>query len=224
MGDGIRGLVAKPMARAVAGAILAGLVVLTMTLIWQIRRQPTVIVSIQQIDDPGIVRVYVGGAVQRPGVVTLPRGSRVADAIDAAGGVTEQADTATLGMAAMLSDSDQVIVASIALAPAPSAMTASPEQTESTPTARSGGAESVTPTVPSLISAPPAGGTALIDLNTASIEELDTLPGIGPTIAQRIIDYRTTDGPFQTVDELEGIRGISARMVDEMRALVTVGT
>jgi len=211
------------MLRAVAAAILAGIVVLTMTVTWQTRRQPTVIVTIQQIDDPAIVRVYIGGDVRQPGVVTLPRGSRVADAITAAGGTTETADISSLGMAAMLADSDQIIVPSIARIVVTSTAVVTPASSQSIlgPTPPEDAAVIVTSAA---IVQPVQGTSTLVDLNSADIAALDTLPGVGPSIAQRIIDYRTVEGPFQSVDELEDVRGISARMVDEMRPLVTVGS
>ena len=223
MGESIRRLVASPMLRAVAAAILAGIVVLTMTVTWQTRRQPTVIVTIQQIDDPAIVRVYIGGDVRQPGVVTLPRGSRVADAITAAGGTTETADISSLGMAAMLADSDQIIVPSIARIVVTSTAVVTPASSQSIlgPTPPEDAAVIVTSAA---IVQPVQGTSTLVDLNSADIAALDTLPGVGPSIAQRIIDYRTVEGPFQSVDELEDVRGISARMVDEMRPLVTVGS
>jgi competence protein ComEA len=219
VGERIRGLLTTQMARAVVGACMVALIVLAMTLIWQGRRQPTVIVSVQHVDDPGLVRVYVGGSVNRPGVVTLPRGSRVADAIAAAGGITETADTSSLGMAAMLEDSDQIMVATLQ-AEAPQAPT-----TTTTPMPASIQPVASVPTRPT--SAPDNGivqGSILVNINTATLAELDTLPGIGPAIAQRIIDYRTVEGPFQAVEELESVSGISARMVTELQTLITVGT
>jgi competence protein ComEA len=222
MGESIRAMLANSMMRALALGGIAGAILLSLAFIWLQREQPTVIVSVQHVDDPTIVRVYVGGEVHRPGVVALPRGSRVNDAIEAAGGTTPAGDTSALGLAAVLDDSDQIVV------PAHRDVSGVAELRTPTPTAMDTGAvaENAMPdhTLSPQAPAPPAGGSSLVNINSATIEELDSLPGIGPAIAQRIIDYRTSEGPFQTIDELERIRGISARMVGELTPFVTVGS
>ncbi|MFF7734597.1 helix-hairpin-helix domain-containing protein [Streptomyces sp. NPDC007984] len=135
---------------------------------------------------PEIV-VDVGGKVREPGIHRLPAGSRVADALHAAGGVKPGTDTDGLNRARFLVDGEQVIVGGPAAAPASGVV---------------GGA------------APggPAGGvaapTAPIPLNTATVDQLDTLPGVGPVLAQHIIDYRTQHGGFRSVDELREVNGI----------------
>ncbi|MEX1158347.1 MAG: ComEA family DNA-binding protein, partial [Thermomicrobiales bacterium] len=140
-----------------------------------------------------------------PGLYTLPRGSRVADAIELAGDVTTTGDTSGLGMAAVLEDADQIIVPARQVIVAPTAA----------PTVSGGPGPAAT--------RPPLTGVAPININTASASELDTLPGIGPALSARIIEHRESNGPFQTVDELEAVSGISERMVNEMRALITIG-
>ena len=134
----------------------------------------------------GEVVVEVVGAVVRPGVFRLPAGSRIADLVDAAGGYGPRVDTARvaveLRLAAVLADGDQVRVPS-----------------------RDDPASGTAP----VGSAPASAGGGLIDLNHASAEELDTLPGIGPVTADKIIAARD-EAPFATVDELRA-RGSSAR-------------
>ncbi|MGW6541404.1 helix-hairpin-helix domain-containing protein [Streptomyces massasporeus] len=147
---------------------------------------------------PEIV-VDVGGKVRDPGIHRLPAGSRVADALHAAGGVKPGTDTDGLNRARFLVDGEQVIVGGPAPAPAPGA----------------GGG-----------SAPggPAGGVAApaapIPLNTATADQLDTLPGVGPVLAQHIIDYRTQHGGFRSVDELREVNGIGDRRFADLRDLV----
>ncbi|MFJ4279180.1 helix-hairpin-helix domain-containing protein [Streptomyces massasporeus] len=147
---------------------------------------------------PEIV-VDVGGKVREPGIHRLPAGSRVADALRAAGGVKPGTDTDGLNRARFLVDGEQVIVGGSAPAPAPGA----------------GGG-----------SAPggPAGGVAApaapIPLNTATADQLDTLPGVGPVLAQHIIDYRTQHGGFRSVDELREVNGIGDRRFADLRDLV----
>lgn len=141
--------------------------------------------------------VVVDGAVATPGVVRLPAGSRLHAAIDTAGGMTGDADTTDLNLAARLGDGEQITI--------PSRV------------ARATPAENSRETSP----LDPAG--ALIDINSAGINELDLLPGVGPVIAQRIIDHRESIGPFDSVEELAEIEGISADMVEELRPLVTIG-
>jgi competence protein ComEA len=155
-----------------------------------------------------VVRIYVGGEVATPGLYTLPRGSRVAEALSAAGGTTNVADITGIGMAAVVEDADQIIVPSRQAVATPPPMTTF-----------AGSGATATSAPPSAPSAPTA-----INVNTATAVELETLPGIGPALAGRIIAYRQANGPLRSVDELEVIEGISQRMVDEMRHLLTVGS
>lgn len=136
------------------------------------------------------VVVDVGGKVRRPGVLRLPAGSRVADALRAAGGVEPGADTTALNRARVLMDGEQVVVG----VPAPPGAVA------------------------------PTGGPARpaepIGLNTATAEQLDTLPGVGPVLARHILDYRTEHGGFRSVDELREVNGIGDRRFADLRPLV----
>jgi competence protein ComEA len=142
--------------------------------------------------ETGVV-VDVGGKVRHPGIHRLPAGSRVADALRAAGGVRPGADTEGLNRARVLTDGEQVLVGVPGAAPV---------------AAGSAGAGS---------SAAP--GTPL-GLNTASAEQLETLPGVGPVLAQHIVDYRTEHGGFRSVDELREVDGIGDRRFDDLQNLV----
>lgn len=142
----------------------------------------------------GRVVVHVVGQVAAPGVVELPAGSRVADAVEAAGGATAGADLAAVNLARVLVDGEQVVV------PAPG---------QAAPAAAAG--------------AGGGGGDGLVDLNTADAAELDTLPGIGPVLADRIVAWRAEHGRFTTVDELAEVSGIGPALLSRLRDLVRVG-
>ncbi|QUW91257.1 ComEA family DNA-binding protein [Streptomyces sp. V17-9] len=139
--------------------------------------------------------VDVGGKVREPGVHSLPAGSRVEDALRAAGGVKPGTKTDGLNRARFLVDGEQVIVGASAPAPPPGPGTASGGQAG-------------------------AGPTAPVSLNTATADQLDTLPGVGPVLAQHIIDYRTQHGGFRSVDELREVNGIGERRFADLRDLV----
>lgn len=191
---------------ALVSGSLIGVLVFAVVMIWRGGRGETIVLQVPPVSDPNVIRVYVGGEVISPGLYTLPRGSRVADAIEAAGGATMVGDIAGLGMASPVEDSDQIIIPARQAAATPPPMV---------PFASTGGGVTTEPTQQATPSA--------ININTASASELDSLPEIGEVLAGRIIAYREANGPFRTVDELEPIEGISQRMIDEMRHLITVG-
>jgi competence protein ComEA len=143
------------------------------------------------------VVVHVLGKVKHPGVVTLPSGSRVAEAIKAAGGVRPGAKTGTLNLARPLVDGEQIPVG----VRAPSPFPPSP-----------GGA---TPTAPGAPGAP-------LDLNAATPDQLDDLPGVGPVLAQRIVAYRTQHGGFRSVEQLQDVSGIGAHRFADLKTMVRV--
>ncbi|MBT2387829.1 ComEA family DNA-binding protein [Streptomyces sp. ISL-11] len=142
----------------------------------------------------GSVVVDVAGKVRRPGIQRLPAGSRVVDALNAAGGAREGADTTGLNRARVLTDGEHIVVGS--------------PQADTPPAGIQGG----------------AGGTGQpggpVSLNTATVEQLDALPGVGPVLAQHILDYRTRHGGFRSVDELRHVNGIGARRFTDLRPLV----
>jgi competence protein ComEA len=136
--------------------------------------------------------IDVAGAVRRPGLYRLREGSRIDDAIAAAGGPTAKAQLDAVNLAAPIADGEQVVVPGRGVAGAPAAT-------------------------------PPAAGSspsAPLDLNTATAEQLDSLPGIGPVTAQKILDYRQAHGPFHSVAELEGVPGIGPGRLSQLKGLV----
>lgn len=148
----------------------------------------------------GIVVVDVVGQVGRPGLVSLPAGSRVADAITAAGGATPEADVSLLNQARLVIDGEQIRV---------------PRQGE------------VIAAAPGAAAPGAAGGAgggvgALVSLNSADLATLDGLPGVGPVLAQRILDWRSEHGRFTSVDELGEVSGIGDKLMSQLRPRVTL--
>ncbi|GLW45696.1 DNA-binding protein [Streptomyces sp. NBRC 14336] len=144
--------------------------------------------------------VDVSGKVRKPGIHRLPAGSRVEDALQAAGGVRPGTRTDGLNRARFLVDGEQVVVGG----PAPPAQGAAP-----VPGAAAGAGLSAG-----------VGPAAPVSLNTATAEQLDTLPGVGPVLAQHIIDHRTRTGGFRSVEELREVNGIGERRFADLRNLV----
>ncbi|MEV8193874.1 ComEA family DNA-binding protein [Rhodococcus pyridinivorans] len=145
--------------------------------------------------------VSVVGAVTRPGLVRLPAGSRVADALDAAGGAVDGADLIGLNLARRVADGDQIVVGIAPPQPVPQA---------------SGIVGAQTPG-----DAPPEAGGP-VDLNTADETALDALPGVGPVTAAAIVSWRDTNGPFTDVEQLGEVDGIGPARLARLRELVTV--
>lgn len=148
--------------------------------------------------EPGLgeVVVHVRGRVRRPGVVTLPSGARVIDALEAAGGLRPGASSGDLNLARLLVDGEQVAVG--------------------VRTASHGGSAPGSPAATST-------GPDLVDLNSASATELEALPGIGPVLAQRIVQWREDNGRFTDVEVLAEVSGIGDALMAQLRPLVRVG-
>lgn len=147
----------------------------------------------------GLVVVDVAGKVRHPGVYRLPTGSRVTDAVTAAGGLLPGVDATSVNLAAKLADGQQIVVGAAGPAGGP----ADPSEGG----ASGGGA---------------SGGGGLLDLNTATAAQLDALPGVGPVLAQRIVDWRTQHGRFDSVEELNSVSGIGDAKFADLKPLVTV--
>jgi competence protein ComEA len=149
------------------------------------------------------VVVHVTGLVARPGLVRLPPGSRVADAVAEAGGVTRRRAADTVNLARILTDGEQVVVG----------VPGAPGSAGSAPSATSSNNPPGNPLGP---------GSAPVDLNTATISALEGLPGVGPVIAARIVEWRTANGAFRTVEELGEVSGIGDAILAQVRGLVRV--
>jgi competence protein ComEA len=174
----------------------------------------TSVVSSGGTNNPGVaaiptfIRVHVAGEVLRPGVYQLPGTARVVDAVDAAGGPTAHADVDVINLAAALFDAAQIFVprrgSVVVRAPIPRPLPG----VNAPPTPHA--------------SAPEGPSSTKININTASMSDLDTLSGVGPSTAKAIIDYRTKNGPFGSVEDLLNVRGIGPAKLDAMREQVTV--
>ena len=157
---------------------------------------PTSVAARAPTTTAAVVVVHVAGAVAHPGVYQLPGGSRADAAVTAAGGPVADADLDALNLAAPLTDGERVYV------PAAGEVVAPP------------------------VGAAPIGGATTVpgpvDINRATVEQLDDLPGIGPATARAIVAHREANGPFASVDQLEDVRGIGPAKLDAIRDLVTV--
>ena len=208
----VRGVVVEPRARALAGIV--GVLVLGLLLggllIWRARPASEPVPPVQR-SGPSVsavtvsptasstsastLVVHVAGAVRRPGLVQLRAGARVSDAVAAAGGPARNAELASVNLARPVVDGEQLVVLARGQGPA--------------------------------VAAPPAaGGSAAsgapIDLNSATLEQLDTLPGVGPVLAQRILDWRSEHGRFGSTDELREVSGIGEATFADIKSLVRV--
>ncbi len=177
-------------ARTAALVLLAGLAVVVAWWWWSGQPEPIqpvsedVLIGDAQVDPrltleevSGLVLVHVVGKVTNPGVVELPAGARVQDAIDAAGGATREKALESVNLARPVIDGEQIIVG------------AAPDGTPS----------------------------SVISINSAGAEELDELPGVGPVIAERIVQWREENGPFSSVDELSEVSGIGPSIIEQIR-------
>jgi len=156
--------------------------------------------------EPSVIFVDVGGAVRVSGLFALPAGSRVADAIEAAGGLTEDAEVKYINRAFLLSDGDKLYIPTVSEV---SGGTAPPTAGQVSESAYSGTAQE-------------NAGAALININTAGSEELQKLSGVGPVTAQKIIDYRTKKGSFSKIEDLMNVSGIGSKTFEKLRDLITV--
>jgi competence protein ComEA len=159
-------------------------------------------VELRPAPTPEPIQVHVAGAVVRPGIYDLPEESRVIDAVEAAGGFVAEADKNGVNLAARLEDAQRLDVPFVA--------GFIPEEEQ--------GFVVISEGTPS-----PLSGEELVDINNASLEELEKLPGIGPTTAQKIIDYRELFGPFLRIEDIVNVSGIGPATFDEIKDLITVG-
>lgn len=141
-----------------------------------------------------VLVVHVVGEVRRPGLYRLRDGARIADAVHRAGGALRDADLAAVNLAAPLVDGVQILVPARA------------DAAEASPGGPAAGA---------------GAASGPVSLSSATLEELDQLPGIGPVTAQKILDYRTEHGPFASVDDLDVVPGIGPTRIEQLRELVT---
>jgi competence protein ComEA len=161
-----------------------------------------VLIAADRLDRPGLavidaeiptITVHIAGAVATPGTYRVPGGARLDDLVTRAGGLSDEADTASVNLAARVGDGEQVRI---------------PAQS------------TVVPPPPSVASSPAA--STVVNINTASAEELDALPGIGPVLSARIVAYREQNGAFTTLDQLAEVDGISTGLLERLGPLITL--
>ena len=166
-------------------------------LVWVVARNPSgEAVTLRPVPTDKPIVVHITGAVPRPGVYALPQGARVQDGISAAGGFLAEADKSNINLAELLDDGEKLDIPFI-----------------------EGGSPVLATPVPQVV----ATTTELININTASTAELDSLPGIGPTTAQKIIDYRTQNGPFVNTEDIINVPGIGPGTYERIKDMITVG-
>lgn len=180
-----------------AGFVLAGVLVF-------VSRAPSgEPILLQPAPTTAPIAVHVIGAVPRPGLYEFPDGARVQDAIDAAGGMLADANPDALNLAALLVDGQQLDI---------------PYKDGSHPAN-----DTSTFDLPSSATDVPSSDVNqdLININSASLEELDSLPGIGPTTAQKILDYRNENGPFSAIEDIMNVSGIGPATFEDIQDLIT---
>lgn len=149
----------------------------------------------KETDTTKVLFIHVAGAVKSPGVYKLKEGSRVFDAINAAGGYALNADLNALNLATPLTDGEKVYVPALGELP-----------------------QSASSSLPGRVSS----STSKININTADAQQLESLPGIGPVFAQRIIDYRTSQGRFSNIEDIKNVSGIGEKRFEQLKDLITV--
>ena len=154
------------------------------------------------------ISVEVAGAVKKPGLFTLDKTERVADAISLAGGTTEEADkeyiNSMLNQARILEDGEKILIPKVSNVKIQASN------------------ETITTNSSNKTSSGKVAAGQIININTGSLDELDTLPGIGATYAQRIIDYRTQNGGFKSIGEIENVKGIGPKTFEKLKDLITI--
>lgn len=185
----------KSILNLVAG-ILFGLFVAAV--VWVVSRSPSgEAVTLRPAPTERPIVVYITGAVPRPGVYALPKGARIQDVISAAGGFLAEAAKESINLAQVLEDGERLDI----------------PYTE--------GFSPVIPTPEERLVIPQA--TELININTASTFELETLPGIGPTLAQKIVEHRDQNGPFLSTEDIINVSGVGPGTYERIKDLITVG-
>lgn len=191
---------------AVAFGVVIGLLAAGMILLAAAPPRGTVI-SLLPPPTPAPILIHVAGAVRQPGLYELPPKARVRDALQAAGGALPSADESALNLAALVEDGQKLLIPERSLA----ATTPAPNH-------------SPTPGTSPGAPAAPANSSGPIDLNTASVEELDSLPGIGPAMAARILAYRQEHGGFKTIEEIQEVSGIGPATFEKLKDLITINS
>ena len=210
IGDWIQERLGGFSRRELVGLVALALLVVTGAVFWYVRSLPKPVTinalaggagpaaaAASPSPSPALIVVDVAGWVRHPGVYEFTQGDRVIDAIRRAGGGKPRADLTSINLAALLTDGEQIVV-----------------WRKGAGAALGGGVPGGSGSI--------QGVEALVNLNTATLDQLETLPGIGPALGQRIIDYREQHGPFRSVDDLLNVSGIGEKRLADLRPKVTV--
>jgi competence protein ComEA len=199
--------------REVVGLVALAILVLTGAAFWYVRSLPRPVAvemagaggraaRASPSPSPKVIVVDVAGWIRRPGVYEFHEGDRVIDAIRRAGGAKQGADLTSVNLAALLTDAEQIVIARKVPGSGP------PGSTVTTGSGTSGGGG--------------AGTGSIVNVNTATLDQLETLPGIGEVLAQRILDYRIQHGPFRSADDLLNVSGIGDKRLADLRPMITI--
>jgi len=202
--------------------ILAGVFLMSLRAPRESREPVEMLVHQQQ---PTEVLVHVVGEVAKPGLYRLPAGSRINDAVKAAGGFTEHADVATVNLAAVLDDGQQISVGKVASARRTAESEQPPPSEQPTPAAPTQAPEMPVPLAEQgqqAVQTPPSYPARKVSLNRAGPEELELLPGIGPELARRICYYRREHGGFSQLEDLLKVKGVGKDTLEQIRPYVTL--
>ncbi len=200
---------------SVAALLIVVVAFVALGLVTQLSRRPVLQVSSPAPSGPAPIKVHVVGAVLSPGVYQLAADARVEDGLAAAGGPAPAADVAALNLALPLRDGQQLVVPAVGQRPTPHATTTlSAAQASPAATAPSG--------TSTLDATARPNSQAKLDLNSANLQQLDTLPGIGPVTGQRILDYRNKNGRIVAVEELLEAKLVNRSTYDRIKDLVEV--
>jgi len=164
--------------------------------------------------NPQMVFIDIGGAVAEPGVIAMPAGSRIADAIEAAGGLMDEAETKEINQATKLADGDKIYIPTkdeVRQGNFPQGVGSGGGTIGAASAANASGMASAG-----------SGAAGLVNINTANQAALETLPGVGPAIAQRILDFRAQNGAFPTIEALMNVSGIGPKTFEKLRGKITV--
>lgn len=204
----MNGGVKIPLAGTAAIALAAGLMGAAVGT--QVNRPAPVVISNSGPEDQPLLRVQITGAVDKPGVYSFPSGTRIEDALAAAGGAAPAAQLDGINLAAKLTDEQLLEIPSRTSSIAPLISS----ETQKAPAI--GEAKKAS----SSASKPKPSSTSIVSINSATMEQLDTLPGVGPAIAKRIIEFRKAHNGFRSVEDLLEVKGIGPKTLEKMRSRI----
>lgn len=194
---------------------------------WKLFLRPGTTATVEKASNNREIVVYVSGAVSKPGLISLPLDARLNDVLKEANPLPE-ADLEQLNPASKLKDGQKISIpykAGMKSAETAAQAAQAPQMAQTSQGSLSGQAAQVaqSPQTSSVSGSAPSSNTGKININTAGAAELDNLPGVGPALAARIIQYRTDNGPFTNPEDLQNVSGIGSKTYEKMASMVTTG-